>query len=269
MKQRIFTLVLLLALTMFVGKVKAANETDVMIGGKYTYNLKDVYSTLAANASVSYSGGATPVQVGTTWTILANTNSTVSFEITYGSQATPATDGIITVTITNASCSNSIELDINVLPLPKFTLDLDISAYEACQERSGADNQKPDANETESNSFKFTVKPVLTDIPSGATYTYTYDITLPTAGDLTAFTALPAGGSKSRTAVADDEYTVTFTTTTGVAAQILTATLNNVITQTLTVTDQYGVVSVYTATLDGEDTQTATILPVPAIGTFN
>lgn len=274
MKQKIFTLMILLALTMLVGKLKADNETQVMVGTSYTYTLRNVSSAVNATAVVDYSGdNETITQNGTSYTIVGGTPTTVSFDILYGSEASPATSGIITVTITNTganACSNSIELDITVLPMPTYTLDLDISAVTECQARTGADNQLADARGTESNSFTYTVNPALTNIPTGATYTITYNISLPTNLVLTSFNTAPAGGNISKTNSNSDTYTASFTTTTGAAQQTLTASLINITSQTITVVTTDGKSSTYHATLavGGQDSHTATIRPVPAIGRF-
>lgn len=146
MKKIVFTLMTVFALAIMAGGAYAQNETDVLPGGTYTYNLTGVFSVNAATATVTYGGtGATVNQIGTTWAIPANTSSTVSFTIKYGTQAVPATDGDITVVITDntvGGCSNSIKLTIDVQPVPTYTLALtkDVDGYTECQARTGAGN---------------------------------------------------------------------------------------------------------------------------------
>lgn len=280
MKKIVFTLMTFFAMAIIAGGAFAQNETDVLPGGTYTYNLTGVYSANAATATVTYGGtGATVTQVGTTWAISAATTSTVSFTIKYGTQAVPATDGDITVVITDntmGGCSNSIKLTIDVQPVPTYTLALtkEVSTFEECQERTGAGDNTPDAlgNGSESNTFTFTVTPVVTGVTGNFDYSYT--ISLPTTSALTDFDiagpTITAGkvthtGATIAT-IAPDVFTVTFKTTTGVSAESILAQLTIGAASTMIPEDGDGT---YEAASGGDLSQTVTVKAVPTIGSFN
>jgi hypothetical protein len=276
MKKNVFTLLTVFALAIMAGGAFAANETTVLPGGTYTYNLTGVLSANAATATVTYGGtGATVAQVGTTWEIPAIISSTVSFTIKYGTQLTPATSGDITVVITDGGCSNSIKLTITVQPLPTYTLALakDETGYVECQARTGAGNNLTDARGTETNTFTFTVTPVVTGITGNFTYSYTID--LPSNANLLSFN----NGSASVLAYSDgvvtytgvtnvvtDVFTVSFKTTTGKATQTLAALVSIGAASTMTPIDGGGT---YEAASGGDLSQTVTVKAVPTIGSFN
>jgi len=281
MKKIVFSLMTLVALVVMGGSANAANEKTVLPGGTYTYNLTGVYSVNAATAVVTYSdANATVTQVGTTWAIAAATSSTVSFTVKYGTQSVPAVDGDITVVITDdtpGGCSNTIKLTIDVQPLPTYTLALtkDETGYEECQERTGAGDNLADARGTETNTFTFTVTPVVTNVTGDFDYSYT--ISLPSNAVLTDFNngsaAVPAysGGVVTYTgvsAVAVDVFTVTFTTTTGVATQTLPASITVGAASTLVPVDGGGTYEAST-TSGGSLTQSVTVKAVPTVGSFN
>ena len=113
MKKIVFTLMSVFVLAIMAGNVNAANETTVLPGGTYTYTLRGVGSVSAATAVVDYTGDNESIaELSNSYTIAAGaTNHTVTFTITYGSQTTPATNGDITVVITDATgCSNNIKI---------------------------------------------------------------------------------------------------------------------------------------------------------------
>lgn len=282
MKKIVFTLMTLVALVVMAGSAMAQNETTVLPGGTYTYNLTGVYSFNEATAVVTYSGtGETILEQGGSFTIAAATTSTVSFTIEYGTQAAPATSGTITVEITDgtSTCVNSIELDITVSPLPAYTLTIakDETGYDDCQARNGVSNNSADALGTdiaaEENSFTFTVTPVVTGVTGNFDYSYTID--LPDGSGLNSYTIVDGAGNAVSdgtisytgvSSVVGDEFTVKFNTTTGIDTKALVASLT-LSTSLLEPVDGGGQ---YQATMasGGSLTQTVNVNAVPTIGSF-
>ena len=284
MKKQFFSIVMMIALVIVAGTAMANNEKNVLPGGTYTYTLQGVYSDNAATATVTYltGTGVTITPIGTSYTIPARTTSTVSFTVKYGTQASPATTGKISVVIADvANCSNSIELNITVLPTPIYSLNLtkDVSTYSDCQARTGVSDNAPDALGTgsgELNTFTYTVTPIVTNVTGNFTYSYT--ISLPDNATLRSFnngsgallTAYNAGvvTHTGVSAVAPDVFTVTFNTTTGAAAQTLAAALTVGASSLLVPVDGGGTYQAI-MTSGGSLTQSVPVKAVPTIGTFN
>lgn len=281
MKKQLFSLVMMLALVIVAGSAMAINETSVLPGGTYRYVLSGVYSANNATASVSYATtgtGVTIAQVANSYAIVGGATATsVTFDITYGTQTAPSASGVITVLVTDGTsvCSNSIELDITVLALPIYTLTItkDETNYLECQTRTGADNNLTDARGTEANTFKYTVTPTIEN--TAGNFTYSYKITLPDgavltdfnngSGDVTGY----SGGVVTRSNVSSatpDVFTVTFKTTTGKATQTLTATLDETASNLVPVNG--GGTYVASMTSGGSLTQSVTVKAVPTIGSF-
>ena len=268
----------MLALVIVAGSAMAANETSVLPGGTYTYNLTEVLSANASTATVTYSDATAEVaQVGTSWAITAATSSTVSFTIKYGTQAAPAIDGDITVVITDntlGGCSNSIKLTIDVKTLPTYTLALTKNdvGYVECQARTGAGNNLTDARGTEDNTFTFSVTPIVTGVTGNFTYSYTIDF--PDGSELGGYTIVDGNGDAvvdglvthtGVSSVATDVFTVTFKTTTGKATQTLAASVSIGAASTLIPVDGGGT---YEASSGASLSQSVTVKAVPKIGSF-
>jgi hypothetical protein len=277
MKQKFFTLIMMLALVIMAGKAFAANETSVIPGGTYTYNLSDVYSFHAATATAIYSDGtATVTELTSSWTIAAATNSTVSFTIKYGTQAAPAVSGTITVSVSDntSSCSNHITMSITVVAAPSF--DLTIASSQStpyCQTTATATNNTA-ATQNSLNTITYTVtRGAVTNPPSGG-YTWGYTINIPNttstlgtyavkigATDITS--SMPYTVTGLTSATTSQDITVTFYSTTGLNTQTLTGT------ESLgTVTDLGPGAAVYAETTSPEHYD-VTIKSVPSIGTFH
>lgn len=290
MKQKIFTLVLMLAFIVVGGKVFGQNEATVLIGSTYTYNLSDVASAVNATAVVTWETDTdveiNPVAPG--FGIVGGAAPrTLSFTVKYGDPGESVSSGLIRVVITNdeaPTCSNFIIFPVTVLPAPIYALAItkDETDYDPCQERAGTGNNAPNATVSpadEQNSFTFTVTPVITNVPNDSTFNYSYDITLPEGTGLNGFTissattTLTATGTVIHTGVTNatlvpDVFTITFNTTTNLSAQTLTATLTDITTQELQVTFGSGS-GTYLAISGGASTQSVAVNPVPAIGSFN
>lgn len=284
MKKIVFTLMTVFALALMANSVMAQNEKNVLGGGTYTYNLSGVLSANDATATVSYDGGGeTITQVGTSWDITGGTTSIVSFTIEYGTQASPAGDGDISVVITDdvSGCTNEILLTIDV-SVPIYTLSIakDETGYLACQTRTGAGDNTPDAlgddSGTEVNTFTFTVTPVITGVTGNFNYSYTIDF--PDGSALDSYSIVDSDNNAVTdgvisytdvSAVQEDVYTVTFNTTTGAATQSLLSQISVGAASVLTAVNDGGGVYNSTMTSGGSLSQTVTVNAVPTIGGFN
>lgn len=293
MKQKIFTLMILLALVVAGGKAFAFNEIVVLGGSTYHYKLEGVATTKAATATVTYAlstGGVTNPTIvqnggGVYNKPINTTGDSISFNVTYGTQALPADDGTITVTLDDGTCSNSIELDINVVAPPTITLAITTTGSTGCQQRRAADHNVNRAttggDATLTNTFSYTVTPVVTFDPAyitangAVTYNWSYDVTLPVAGGLSTYdiTGGPVAvsgtvnhtGASSTTNPSADVYTVTFYTTTGIGDVTQAASID--IPNSELVIPGVGTY-VASLTTGGSSSQSITVNAVPAIGTF-
>jgi hypothetical protein len=278
-------------LAMLANTAMAANETEVLPGNQYAYSLTNIELTEAATAVVEFEGtnsGAVTIYesdgVTTFPASLAMVASATSlgFEILYAEGADDtATNDSIKVTITyggtNSSCSNIIKYGIDILPPPTYTLAIAVDIAQTCQERTGTGQNLADARGTESNTITFTVTPTIDNIPNNADFTFTYDITLTdlTGHPIADIVIAPAVGTISNTQTSDgntyntgDDYLLTFTTTTGVDTEVITAALDDIATNATLSVDDGGSGGSYTATSGGAQSVTTTISAVPTMGSF-
>ena len=284
MKKQLFTFVMMLALVIVVGNAMALNDKTVFQGGTYNYRLKGISSVTAANIAASIDPSANITISSTSPASIAanSTNVDVTFSITFGNETNkPATgDHTLTVVIDNGKCSNTINLVINVVAPPTYTLTLAASALDACQTRTVVGDNTPAvtvATTDEPNTFTYTVTPTITGTTEA--YTYKYNISLPAGAGLNSF----SNGSGSVTGYVSgvvthsvakganpspDVFTVTFNSTTNLAEQDLTAALT-LSGSTMTL-DAVAGGGTYTATMtsDGSLNATKHVNEVPAIGSF-
>lgn len=278
MKKIVSTLMTVFALTIMAGGAFAQTNVTPYQGSTYSYSLNGIYSVPGATVSIQYLTGAgatvSNIKINGTATsnVTALTASTLTFDVTY---STNATDGKIKVTVTDiapTSCSNFIELAIDVQDLP--TLDLSILASEVnpvCQPiNSTPDDNKAASDGVTGNTFTFTVTPTVTNV--SANYGYTYKITLPATSTLNGYAISYSGSGSfdSGTSVVtkgvdttDDVFTITYNTTTGIASETITATLSNPV---LTITNTSGG-GTYNGSLS-TPSDDITVKTLPSIGSF-
>lgn len=280
MKKLFFSFVMMIALVIVAGSTMAQGKFAPNPGGTYHYSLPIVIANLS-DATLT----ATGLSVGTSaisnitpsLSNIATSVTKIEFDVTYSNDATGTCRINFTITDKTSSCSNSIYLDVPMNPVPTYTLALlkDVSIYNACQTRTGATNNKPDAlgNGTEANTFTFSVTPVVTGVTGDFTYTYTIDF--PTGTALNGYKIVDGANNAVTdgvithagvSGVVTDVYTVTFNTSTGIDTQTLTSTLSIGNVSTLVPLDGGGT---YNATSGGSLTQSVSVNAVPKIGAFN
>jgi len=255
MKQKIFTLLMMLALMVVAGSAMAANETQVYRGGTYTYNLAGI-SVAGSDAGVTFSHD---LDASAVYTMTAGftgvgpyvapigTNYVGSFTIKFSAGATVGSGTLnVTITYPSGGCSNFITYGIEIVADPTYVLNIVPvpGAYTECQVRAGSGNNAPNATvvtNDETNTFTFEVRPTIDHIISGSSYTYNYKISCADNALLNSFNIASgpssaelvyAGETVTHTTVADptgltaDVFTVTFNTTTGITAQDIVASLS-------------------------------------------
>jgi hypothetical protein len=284
MKQRIFTLIMMLALVIVAGSAMGRNEKTVFQGGTYDYRLRGISSvtaasisaTIAPNTNITFSA-LSPLSIPA-----AYSNGDLDFSVKFGDETTaePTGSHTLTVVINNGTCSNSINFVINVIAPPTYTLTIVASALDGCQTRTAVGDNTPNVTvlaTDEPNTFAYTITPTITG-PTGA-YTYHYHISLPAGTGLNSFSdgsgsvAAYSSGVVTHNVLAAgspvaDVFTVTFNSTTNLAAQDLVSALTlSGSTMNLAAVDGGGI---YTATMTvgGSISATERVEEVPAIGSF-
>ncbi len=271
MKQKIFTLVLMLAMVVVAGKAFSQSNSAPAIGVPYTYNLTGVVVTGAGTAAVTYTD--THVTLPADFAVSSGTTA-YSFNVTYNAGVAA---GTLRVTITQGTCSNFIEMTITPLGNPTYNIAVDILAWNTgevrCQENEATTpTVGTDAvtygNNNSMNVNELTVQVSATDLlnvdVSGSnTFSYQYDITITnTESGLTL--TLPTLGTITHTgvtALVNETYDISFVTTPGIDPQHIVATISNA---TITVGSQTPVNAVITTNTDNVVYST-----MPAIGSLN
>lgn len=273
MKKIRLSLMTLLFLAFFVSSAIAQNNNTPYQGGTYSYTLSGITVVNASKATVTYTGaGATlPLPID----IPIGADQSITFTVTYSDVAS---DGTLKVTIVDetSTCNNFIQLAIDVQDKP--TIDLAIVASgdpEICQNLNASPADNTDASVgAATNSFTFTVTPTIANEPSAGTYTYDYTLALPTAitTGLTDYTITRTTGTGSwtestgkvvgATTTADEVFTISFKTTTGIDAKTITGTLSDV---SLSTTSGSGS---YAETVSANNEDDVVVKSMPKIGTF-
>jgi chitinase len=295
MKQRIFTIVMMLALVVMAGNAFATNEKTVVAGGSYNYSLTGVKVNTVSGSSltISYSGtGATISAVTHGGTSMSNggalptsTSGTVTFSVLY--DLVTYSNGNIIVTVLDGGshgCTNSIRLAITITAVP--TVDLAITdVADGCQNTGAAGDGTDAVSASTGNTFGYATTITMANIPTDYSGTATITISGAASTSLTAikinglaaavtgFTYTPAtdltgtltwdenavftGGVASMT------FNVTFTTTEGLGDVALIITASSV-----SVTENGGG-HTYNETGAGVNSQTTSVYAMPSIGAWN
>lgn len=283
MKKILFGLMTMVALT-FIAASAMGQGTNVtpFVDGTYSYTLGGLVLTGDATATVSYVGTNTP-SISTPSIALTSASTDLTFTVDYTGATAGITDEYIRVDIqyddasgtATAGCSNNIILNVMVYALPEIDLAIAGNGFE-CQNIGTATNNLSAANQPgiPDNTFTYTVTPNLTNIALGDAAFVSYDFTFTFDNELLgATTVVPSvtagGGALTASggiytvtgATSETTITMTFPTTTGVAATDFTATVAN------------GVLNVnggntYNETVTTNNEATVTVTPTPTIGTF-
>jgi len=265
MKKIAFTLMTLFALALMAGSAIAQTNTTPYAGGTYSYTLNGIKVANESTATVTYTGSGVTLPDPIT---VATTDNSITFDVTY---LDGATDGTLQLTLEDGTsgCSNFIQLAIDVQAMPALDLAVVASETEICQSTNSTPADNTAASVGETNSFTFTVTPTVTNVSSG--YSYGYTIALPGTTSLDGYTVTYAGSGTynsdgtvtGKTDTNPDVFTITFNTTTGIAAETIEATLSSA-TMTVTTTSGEGT---YTGTFSN-DTDNAVVKALPSIGSF-
>lgn len=280
MKKQLFSFVLVFALVIVTGTAMAQKNTTPYIGSTYTYTLKNVtVQGSSATASISYTDAA-HATVPSSFAVTSGTHD-YTFDVTYN---TGAVNGTLTVTITEGTCSNYIQLAISPKAQPALALSIAGTKDEICQNhKTGTLTDNKDAvsdgtTTTNENTFDFVVTSTVTNVSSG-TFGFAYDITFddliasfptitinkPTEYSSGTVTHSSVSADASGTTVISDTYTVKFQTVAGISDK----TLNAIITAAsakLTIVNAH-----HTKIYDGNitvGTDNVIVRSMPSIGTF-
>jgi hypothetical protein len=255
MKQRIFTLSMMLALVIVTGNAFALNEAIVNPGGLYHYKVNGVDATTDATITVDYvptSGTDATVTLIDPASILGTDPAvSVTFDVKYGTVAAPANSGNIVVTVSQGLCSNFIRLAVTVNPPPSMTLDLTAATGGGCQNTNANPASGIDASVgAAANDLTFTV--VAGTPPTGlASISYTFGVS-----------GMGATSSVAGTLDAPGTFPAVFTTTEGGGGTV-TGTISAA-TFTMGLADG-GQTYDMTITTYHQD---VTVAPLPTIGAF-
>jgi hypothetical protein len=280
MKQKIFTLVLMLALVVMAGKSFAAPTQHVTAGGTYSYSVNGIVVTTAGTGTISYDNGGTVSNVtgftgaGPTY-VVPTGGITVGFKVHYSQSAT---SGTITVTVTDGAasgCSNHITLAITVDPKPSFDYTIASSQSTPYCSTTSTTTDNTAGSYHSNNTITYTVsRNSVTNAPFGGyTWGFTIDIPNTTAAlgnykvmygstDITSSMGTGYAVTSLASTVTSVDFVVTFYTTTGNAAQTLTGTESAGY-----VTDSGAGGDTYDETTTPENYD-VTIKSVPSIGSF-
>lgn len=262
--------------------LNSAGSADVFLntdGGGLTPNLNVTGNWSLANAvDQDPTAIVTALDAGDKFytLTLVGDETVIKFDITYASGITVGAYDLY-VEITTGTCTNHIRLDVTVTAPPTLQLAV-TSVADFCQNVGNVTNNTA-GSDGQTNTFTFTITPTFSAgaVAAGAKYAYTFDISDYVIGAATPISIERTGGDGtdsdlgspvttaiSVTGATDVQtITVTFATTTGVAAETITGTL--------------GTTGVLTPGGTGTGTIAATYSPAseavvvgttPSIGTF-
>lgn len=294
MKQKIFTLMMVVGLIALANTTFAQNEATVTAGGTYNYSLSGVKVQTAAGstATVSYAEGSiTATEFGGTPFINGgalpnNTSAALTFTIEFDDDA--LTGQAITVTVVDGGtgkCSNSIQYTITVEPAPTIDLTASTTSTSKCQEKGTAStdgtSSAADNAAVSANTITIGVASVVSDEPLAFTATASISITgltnlenvsvVYTAGNGESW----SGGTGTTGTITWDEtststgdftgsFAITFNTTEGIADQNVNVAITSVSITETGGGEQYD----ETATADNVLAADIVVYSMPTIGSF-
>lgn len=267
MKQRIFTLLMMLALVFVAGSAMAVIHSTVIQGGKYPYNLNGIVMNNAAGGTGTISCPAGTISNVTGWTgsspyTVPTGSSTLTFDMTFNTVGNTS----ITVVVTDGSCSNQIVLAVTVTDAP--TIDLSFAAVTSpvCQAALGSTNNLA-ASSGQTNTLTFTISKATTNDPTSYSWGYTIAISNDGLGSFVTkrngVNASP-GAISNVASTATEVWTVEYATTTGIDPADIVATISNA-----KITDLGTGAATYDETDLTDNQATIVVSSMPSIGAFN
>ncbi|NLU39744.1 MAG: hypothetical protein GXX78_12760 [Bacteroidales bacterium] len=294
MKQKIFTLVLMLAMVFVASSAWAqGNAQNPYPGGTYSYNLNGIYTSVTnATATLAWTGMTQTATVTTTHDVVtANevyeidgmNDHIFDFSITYNMNETSGPKTLrVTIKDGATGCENYITLSINVQTPPTIALQITSATDIVCQNLGTPANNENAATpiigtQPSPNQLTF----VITPTPSTGVTTYTYDFHIELgdwafgATPLTVYSVASAIGTPTFAAGTTGydisgasgatTVVVRFTTTPNQAQEDFAAVISNPV---LTVSSvDYTTGNTITDPVAGTNVSTITFMP--AIGTFS
>ena len=301
MKKLFFSFVMLVTLVIVAGSAKAQVATTVIQGGTYQYTLRGIKVNNAGKATINFEGDNAEVVavVGTGGFTGTNASDLTApageydavFTVHYSTNATVGAANLV-VTIKDGSangCTNTIKLNVTVLAAPVIDLAINSDATVPYCQTANNTTDNTAASKDQNNTIKFTVNPSINNTDKATTLTtfkYGYTIKLPNSGnalgttggafkvmrgteDVTTLITSGTGLVRSGLDVAQsgttpsEEYTVTFFTTTGIAAQNLVGSISAV-----SVKEDRSGGDTYNETAIENNSHSVIINALPSIGQF-
>jgi hypothetical protein len=256
MKQKFFTLVMMLALVIVAGSTFGQTKFTPYAGAVYSYSI-DITVYHQADATLTATGLTTGTSVisnlsPASLTDLAVGSHTITFDVTYSGTATGTCVIALNVVEEGTLCSNNIHVNCVVQTTPP-SMDLAINVGDnsyGCQNLNLAPGNNADASVgAPTNTITYSVASA--NAPTGLDH---FDYTIGVSG-ATCTTCGPA--------TADDTYDATFSTAGG-AGFTVTGTLTGA---TFTMDAAHGG-QTYNMNVT-TDHQDVTVDALPTIGTFN
>lgn len=284
MKQRIFTLLMMLALMVVAGSVMAQDSQHPIAGQKYHYQLNGINTNVSGTARITWTGlTATPIISGESLAgtypnyIVPAGGVNFAFDVTYDKNES-AGDKNLRVTVENGTggCTNFIDLKVTVV-IPTIALQITAATDIACQELKTPTNDNQDGSVgAAANTLVFTITP--TTVPASLTgYSYNFHFNLDSwkfgATDLTVTSVTNGNATLSApgytitgTGTGVTTVTVSFATTTNQAQQDFAAVLTT--PQLVIGTETYTVGCSITDPTSGANVSTITYTPSIGVFTF-
>lgn len=278
MKQKIFTLVMMLALVIVAGSAMAQTNMNPYSGSDYSYSLDYTLAnagevTLTLTGPGTLNGATTPLSLtsGGSAVPLSSGAGNIVIPIRYPTGASGTQTIAITIEDNVSNCSNNIYLTVTIQDPPTIALTVTPSGS-TCMDLNDSPGSNIDASAapTTANTFTFTVSPT---IVAAGTPTYEFSIGLDNyafgstslqwvSGGTASTTSAITTGTMSVTAIpynVSPTFTVSYTTTEG--AHTFTANAASIVMHMEAVNGG--------ADINGTNTSGAQYVALPTIGQFN